>query len=289
MALSPSELILNPDGSIYHLNLLPGDIAPTIIVVGDPDRVSQVSSKFDVIETRKQKREFQTHTGRLNGKRLTVISTGIGTDNIDIVMNELDALANIDFTTRTIRKELKQLDIIRIGTSGAVQPDIPVDSFVLSEFAIGLDGLKHFYKTEDAMESSMVKAFVAQTGWAGEKALPYAVESDKNMREELMSNRIRLGVTVTNSGFYAPQGRNLRLENSDPDMQAKLKAFNHNGMRITNMEMETSAIYLLAKLLGHRAVSMNCILANRSTGDFSENSKKAVDGLIRYVLEKITS
>ncbi len=287
MALLPSELILNADGSIYHLHLVPTDIADTIILVGDPERVPEVSKYFESIEVQKKKREFLTHTGYIKGKRLTVLSTGIGTDNIDIVLNELDALANIDFATREIKDRPTSLNFIRIGTSGAIQPDIPVDSFLLSEFGMGLDGLKHFYETNEDGFSAMTDAFVSQTNWAAEKATPYVVKCDERLKELLWSNRIRLGCTLTNIGFYGPQSRNLRLVSSNTNLPSKLEAFEHKGMRITNLEMETSAIYLLANLLGHRAVSMNCILANRSTGDFSKQPKKAVDLLIQYVLERL--
>ncbi len=287
MAISPSELILNADGSIYHLNLLPADLARTIITVGDPERVAQVSQYFDSVEIRKGKREFHAHTGVLKGKKLTVISTGIGTDNIDIVLNEMDALINVDFPSRTVKNKITPLDIVRIGTSGAVQPDIPVDSFLLSEWALGFDGLMHFYKAGGDLRDDFSDAFVRHSGWATEKPRPYTVKCDEDLAQTFTSNRIRYGVTATNTGFYGPQGRNLRLEAQDGRLQSKIMAFKHGDKRITNMEMETSAIYGLAKLMGHRAVSMNCILANRSTGEFSKNPEKSVDGLIRYVLEKL--
>ncbi len=288
MSLSPSELILNPDGSIYHLNLLPEDIAQTIITVGDPDRVDQVSKHFDSVETRKGKREFHAHTGHLNGKRLTVLSTGIGTDNIDIVLNELDALMNIDFATRTIKPVPIALDIVRIGTSGALQGAIPVDSFLLSELAMGFDGLMHFYAHEGIDRPEIAEAFVQQTRWSPKKAYPYVIEADPQLVSKLHSNRIRLGLTITNTGFYGPQSRSLRLPLPDEDLPSKIAAFRYQNNCITNLEMETSGIYLLAKLLGHRAVSMNCILANRSNGTFSKNPEIAVDNLIRYVLERLT-
>jgi len=279
MKLSPSELILNPDGSIYHLNLLPEDIADTVITVGDPDRVAEVSSFFDSVELKKGKREFHTHTGTLNGKRLAVISTGIGTDNIDIVLNELDALVNIDFESRLVRPKLKSLDIIRIGTSGAIQEDIPIDSFLMSEYAIGLDGLLHFYDSQSAQQQhkEMALAFSEHCGWSNQKSQPYCIEHDQSLGKKLFSNRIRLGVTITNTGFYGPQGRKLRLNTDADGLVEKLASFRYNGNKITNLEMETSGIYGLSKLLGHRAVSLNCILANRVTGEFSKNSKMATD------------
>ena len=285
--LGPSELILNPDGSIYHLNLLPDDIADTIITVGDPDRVAEVSSFFDTVELKKGKREFHTHTGTLNGKRLTVISTGIGTDNIDIVLNELDALVNIAFESRKVNAEKKSLDIIRIGTTGAIQADIPVDTFLMSEYAIGLDGLLHYYASSSVQEPRMAQAFAVHCGWSEQKAAPYAVEYDATLATKLLSNRIRLGITVTNTGFYGPQGRKLRLNLDRDGLIEKLASFQYEGRQITNLEMETSGIYGLSKLLGHRAVSMNCILANRATGEFSKHPKKATQELIRYCLEKI--
>ncbi|MEE9361012.1 MAG: nucleoside phosphorylase [Cellulophaga sp.] len=289
MKLSPSEFILNADKSIYHLNLVPEDIANTIITVGDPDRVSDVSKYFDCIEIKKGKREFITHTGTLNGKRITVISTGIGTDNIDIVFNELDALVNIDFESKLIKTDKTSLDIIRIGTSGAIQSNIPIDSFLMSEYAIGFDSLLHFYKSESIQHPEIQDAFVAHTEWLHHKSMPYVVTYDKQLGAQLFSDKIRLGFTATNVGFYGPQGRKLRLETQDTNLNSKLASFNFEGKKITNLEMETSGIYGLAKLLGHKAVSMNCILANRSTGEFSKNPNKAVDLLIQYTLEKLTA
>lgn len=288
MPLNASELILNADHSIYHLNLLPQDIANTIITVGDPDRVSEVSDHFDTIELKKGKREFITHTGTLNGKRISVISTGIGTDNIDIVLNELDALVNIDFSSRTIKAEQTQLDIIRIGTSGAIQSDIPIDSFLVSEYAVGLDGLLHFYSNSDIQHSDFQEAFVQHTNWAPEKSTPYVVSYDSKLAETISSNRIRLGATITSTGFYGPQGRQLRMVAKNNTFISRLQTFRHNNMQLTNLEMETSGIYALSKLLGHRAISLNAILANRITGAFSQTPKKTVDELIQYTLERLT-
>ncbi len=289
MPLAPSELILNEDGSIYHLCLRPEDIAKTIIFVGDPERVPQVSKHFDRITVCRNKREFHTHTGYLNEKKLTVISTGIGTDNIDIVLNELDALVNIDFESQTIKKERTILDIVRIGTSGAVQPDIPVDSFLLSEFALGLDGLMHHYQHQLDGKQQLAKAFVSQTKWAKEKAVPYSLPCDENLKDHFTSNRIRFGVTVTNTGFYGPQGRNLRLRASNLAFFEQLTSFRYGDHQITNLEMETSGIYLLASLLGHRAVSLNAILANRATGAFSIKASETVQELIQYALDRLAS
>lgn len=289
MQLRPSELILNADNSIYHLNLLPEDIATTLITVGDPDRVSDVSKHFDSIDIKKGKREFLTHTGMLNGKRMSVISTGIGTDNIDIVLNELDALVNIDFHTRKIKTEHTPLQLIRIGTSGAIQADIPVDSFLLSEYAIGFDSLLHFYKSASVQFPEIAKAFVEQSGWDRRKATPYVVKCDEILAEKLKSNRIRFGLTATKTGFYGPQGRTLRVPANDHHLISRLNSFSYEGMRITNLEMETSGIYGLSKLMGHQAVSMNCILANRVTGEFSEDPEKSVEALIKYTLKRLTS
>lgn len=289
MQLSASELILNADNSIYHLNLLPQDLAETVIVVGDQNRVPLVSKYFDTIELVKGKREFITHTGMLNGTRISVVSTGIGADNIDIVVNELDALVNIDFETRTIKENKTSLDIVRIGTSGGLQPDIETDSFILSEYAIGFDNVLHFYKSEHIQHPEIQLAFIDQTAWSVFKSIPYVVESDLQLTEKLRSDSVITGFTATNVGFYGPQGRRLRLQLEDNDLNSKLSSFEYNGMKITNLEMETSAIYGLSKLMGHRAASMNCILANRSTGQFSKDPVKTIDALIKYTLEKLTA
>lgn len=287
MDLSASELILNTDKSVYHLNLLPEDLAPTIITVGDPDRVSLVSQHFDAIEVKKGKREFHTHTGRIGPKRISVISTGIGTDNIDIVLNELDALVNIDFDSRTIKSNRKSLDIIRIGTSGAIQPHIPIHSYLMSEYAIGLDSLLHFYDSKHIQHPAIQQAFILHTNWLKDKSTPYVVQCDMELAKIFSSKRLLTGFTATNVGFYGPQGRILRLPLQDGTMNQKLASFNYNGMQITNLEMETAGIYGLAKLMGHRALSLNCIIANRSNGEFSPDPEKATLGLINYALERI--
>jgi len=287
MQLSASELILNADNSIYHLNILPEDLAPTVITVGDPDRVGEVSRYFDTIEVKKGKREFKTHTGTLQGKRISVISTGIGADNIDIVFNELDALVNIDFSTRTIKQKKTSLDIIRIGTSGAIQAHIPIDSFLLSEDAIGFDNLLHFYDSETIQNSTIQEAFIKHTNWYNKKSHPYVVSYNSELAAKIKSSTVINGFTATNVGFYGPQGRKLRLATQDPDLNDKLASFQYNSKFITNLEMETSAIYGLSLLLGHRAISMNSIVANRATGQFSSDPAKAVNRLIRYTLEKL--
>jgi uridine phosphorylase len=280
-------MILNDDGSIYHLNLLPEDIATTIITVGDPERVAQVSKYFDTIELKKAKREFHTHTGLKNGKRISVISTGIGTDNIDIVLNELDALVNIDFKTRTLKKNHIRLQIIRIGTSGAIQSDIPVDSFLMSEYVIGFDGLLHYYQHDNISNKQVEDEFIHFTSWHTSKARPYVLNYSPNLAKFFEDNRIRLGFTATNTGFYGPQQRQLRLAPSQLDMIEKMTRFRWQGMALTNLEMETSGIYALAHLLDHDAVSLNCILANRATGEFSKNPTQSVDSLIQFCLGRL--
>ncbi len=288
-SLGDSELILNPDGSIYHLHLLPEDVAPIIITVGDPKRVREVSKYFDSIEVEKSKREFVTHTGYYSGKRITVISTGIGTDNIDIVFTELDALANIDFKTRHVKPNKARLNFIRVGTSGAIQPDIPIDSFVLSSSGVGLDNLLHFYNYGQFKNSQLELALRKHLQWEEHNLYPYVVDCEPILKNIFSDNRIRYGLTATNSGFYGPQGRSLRLTPIVNDFHDKLASFQHNNERITNLEMETAAIYGLAKLLGHHAVSLNAILANRATGEFSKAGYKTIDALIQFTLDKIAT
>lgn len=285
--LGSSELILNPDGSIYHLNLLPEDIATTIITVGDQNRVAEVSKYFDSIEVKKSKREFVTHTGLYKGSRITAISTGIGTDNIDITFNELDALANIDFQTRQIKAEKTRLNFIRVGTSGSIQADIPVDSFLMSTHGIGFDGLLHFYTSGQVRNLSLEEKLQSYLGWNRYNIHPYVVDADQDLMEIFASNRIRYGATGTNSGFYGPQGRSLRLQTQIPDFNEKLAGFAFENQRITNLEMETAAMYGLSKMLGHRAISLNVILANRATLEFSKQGHQSIDALIQYTLEKI--
>lgn len=287
-----TELIINKDGSIYHLNLLPDDIADTIILVGDPDRVGMVSKYFDKIILKKQKREFITHTGYLNKKKLTVISTGIGTDNIDIVLNELDALVNIDFKTRKVKSKLTSLNFIRIGTSGALNKNIPVDSFVVSEMAIGLDGLLNYYKiaytekekricrkfTQHFSELSLYNKFPF--------AQPYLVSASNELLKKFARDAI-VGTTVSSQGFYAPQGRILRGELNFPKYFEMLTDFSLSDCILTNFEMETSAIYGLSRILGHHPLSCNAIIGNRITKQFSKDAYKTVDELIKFILEKI--
>lgn len=283
-----SELILTPEGKIYHLDLAPSQMAETVITVGDPGRVKMVSKYFDTIETTAEHREFKTHTGTYKGKRISVVSTGIGPDNIDIVFNELDALVNIDFEKRTEKSKKTSLDIIRIGTSGGLTPEIEVDSFLISKLAIGLDNVMHYYaKTDKIFIREFAQAFINHTDWNPDNSVPYVVKADKTLLKKLSSEKTIEGCTITNVGFYGPQGRVLRAQLQDQGLNEKLKSFEYKDQRITNLEMETATMYGLARLLGHRTVSMNAIIANRATGTFSKDTKATVDALIRYTLEKI--
>jgi uridine phosphorylase len=282
-----SELIINPDGSIFHLHLLPENIADTIILVGDMDRVKEVSSFFDKIELKKQNREFITHTGIFRSKRITVVSTGIGTDNIDIVVNELDALANIDLKTRLVKEQKKRLNFIRIGTSGALQYDIPVDTPIISKMAIGFDGLLNFYANRNTItDASIEKAFIAHMSWNAQLTTPYFVEGSNELLEKVGFD-MKKGLTISAPGFYGPQGRVLGLPIQDVTINDKITAFEYQGMKITNYEMECSAIYGLSKLLNHNAVTVCNIIANRIRGEYSANYKKSVKELIIKVLERL--
>jgi len=282
-----SELILNPDGSVYHLNLLPEHIANDIIFVGDQNRVEKITQFFDSIEYSTQKREFKTQTGIYKGKRISVMSTGIGPDNIDIVVNELDALVNIDLKTRQPKEELTSLNIIRIGTSGSLQADIPVDSFVMSKFGLGLDNMLRSYLIDEVSNAAIEDAFVHHTNWDIKKGRPYAIACSEALEKIIESDKIFKGITATAGGFYGPQGRVLRLNIQDEELNSKMDNFSFNDERITNLEMETAAIYGLSALLGHKALSLNAIIANRATGTFSKDPYKAVDELITYTLNKL--
>jgi len=286
MKLSAADLIINPDGSIYHLNLLPEDIADTVITVGDLDRVPEVSKYFDRIELKKGKREFITHTGYIGNKRITVISTGIGTDNIDIVFNELDALANIDFEKRTVKEQLKSLNIIRIGTSGAVQPDIPMGTVLASSYGLGFDALMHYYEQALNSEESIVLKDVNThfLGLAGIK--PYLTGADESLLQQFAFD-MPTGITATAPGFYAPQGRQVRAKNTVVDFIGQLNTFKSGDQRITNLEMETAGIYALSKTLGHKALSINAILASRVKFEFSNNPNVIVEKAIQTILERL--
>lgn len=287
MSIKDSELILNPDGSIYHLNLKPENIAHNIILVGDQDRVEKITKHFDNIEFSTQKREFKTQTGFYKGKRLTVVSTGIGPGNIDIVLNELDALVNIDLKTRQPKDTHTILNFVRIGTSGSLQIDVAVDSFVMSCHALDLNGMLHFYKIDEIVNPDIENAFIQHTNWSPIKARPIVINCNKALKEKLDSNEIYKGFTATSGGFYGPQGRILRLPLQNPELNNKMESFNYEGTKITNLEMETSVIYGLSQLLGHQAISLNAIVANRATGQFSNNPEALVERLINYTLEKL--
>ena len=285
--IKSSELILNPDGSVYHLNLKPEHIANDIIFVGDQNRVEKITQFFDSIEFSTQKREFKTQTGYYKGKRITVMSTGIGPDNIDITMNELDALVNIDLQTRQPKEKLTSLNIVRIGTSGSLQDDIPVDSFVMGQYGLGLDNMLRSYVIDNITENDMEDAFIKHTNWDLRKGKPYIIACSKVLEKKFDSDQMHKGITGTAGGFYGPQGRVLRLDIQDPSLNSKMDNFKFNTVRMSNLEMETSAIYGLGKLLGHNCLSLNAIIANRANGTFSEDPYKAVDKLIAYALDKL--
>jgi uridine phosphorylase len=285
--IQSSELILNPNGSVYHLNLKPEHIAHDIIFVGDQNRVEKITKNFDSIEFSQQKREFKTQTGIFKGKRITVMSTGIGPDNIDIVMNELDALVNIDLETRMPKETLTSLNIIRIGTSGSLQEDIPVDSFVMSTFGLGLDNMLRSYLIDEVSNLAMEDAFVKHSNWDLRKGKPYVISCSEKLEKVIESGRMHKGITATSGGFYGPQGRVLRLNIQDEELNSKMDNFEFEENRITNLEMETAAIYGLGKLLGHECLSLNAIIANRASGTFSKDPYKAVDELIAYTLDKL--
>ena len=283
--IAESELIINPDGSIYHLDLRPEDLAENIIFVGDPDRVGLVSQYFDTIEVQKGKREFITHTGTLRGKRISVISTGIGTDNIDIVMNEIDALVNVDFGSREIKKDLKSVNIIRIGTSGSIQEDLAIGTILVSEYAIGFDALMQYYKkpyttTEKAIKIGITEQFPELS------FQPYVgCASDKLIAQ--FADDLPKGITMTAPGFYAPQGRSVRSVNVYPNLIELANKFRVGERRITNLEMETAGIYALANMFGHHALSVNAILASRVQEEFAKDPAVVVDLAIRHVLDRI--
>lgn len=284
MPIAASELIINSRGAIYHLDLRPEELAEIVITVGDPARVAAVSKYFDEIECKQQHREFVAHTGRVGSKRVTVVSTGIGPDNIDIVLTELDALANIDFATREIKAEKKALNIIRLGTSGSLQRDIPVDSCVASSFGLGLDNLMHYYmQRENPEEAFMLREFVAHTRLDNTPIRPYISEGSIHLRAAF-AGKMPFGITVTCPGFYGPQGRVLRVPIAFPHLIDALSSFQSRGHRVTNFEMETSAIYGLGRLLGHHCLSISAIVANRVLGTFSKDGDKAVDRMIQMAL-----
>ena len=287
MEIKQSELIINKDGSIYHLNLLPGDIATTIITVGDPGRVDLIKKYMSVVHISKKKREFYTVTGEIEGKPITVISTGIGSDNIDIVLNELDALINIDFNTRIVKDEIQSFNIYRIGTSGGLQEDIPVDSILISEYGIALEGLMSFYDCSSIPELESLNSMVRNKLITSIPTIHPLSFSCSEYLLDLFPTSFERGMTLTMGGFYAPQGRQLRAKVLDATILDKLREVNWDGSRLTNFEMETGAIYGMAQLMGHRALSLNVILANRGKGTFSPDPKAAVINLIDKALPYI--
>ncbi len=283
--ISEADLIINPDGSIYHLNLLPEDIADTIITVGDPDRVEEVTKHFDSVELKKGKREFKTQTGYLGKKRITVVSTGIGTDNIDIVFNELDALVNIDFETREVKTELRSLDIIRVGTSGSIQESINVGTVLASSYGLGLDALMNYYERKLTEEEQVLcEKIIAHLPNLNSK--PYLTAGSANLLKRIAFDMPQ-GITATAPGFYAPQGRQVRAKLKVSNLIEKLNSFTHQDLKITNLEMETAGIYALASTLGHHSISINAILASRLKNKFSKNPEVVVEKMIKTVLERL--
>ena len=284
----PSELIINGDGSIFHLHLKPEQLADNVILVGDPGRVELVASYFDTQECSVSSREFNTITGTYKGKRISVISTGIGTDNIDIVVNELDALSNIDFQTRTEKTEFRQLTIIRIGTSGGMQPEIPLGSFLISEKSIGFDGMLNFYAGRDSVSDlAFEDAMKKHLAWNPQLAAPYVVDSDVELMNRIGKDDMLRGVTISANGFYGPQGRVLRLNLADMDINNKIESFRYDKYKITNYEMEGSAIAGLSKLMGHKAMTVCCIIANRRVEAANTDYKPYIENLVQTVLERI--
>lgn len=285
--IAESELIINNDGSIFHLHLKPEQLAENVLLVGDPGRVALISSHFDRIEHKVQNREFITHTGWYKGRRFSALATGIGTDNIDIVLNELDALVNIDLKIRTPKKDHKSLNLVRIGTSGGLQEDMSVDSFLMSETAIGFDGLLNFYKRRDEVcRLDIENAFVKHMSWNPKIATPYFVDASNELMTKIGKN-IRKGLTISAPGFYGPQGRELRLEIQDANINDKIRAFRFDNKCITNYEMESSALFGLSALLGHKAATICVIIANRYAKQYSKDYKPAINELIQIVLDRM--
>lgn len=283
-----SELIINADGSAFHLHLRPEQLADKVFLVGDPARVDMVASRFERIECNVSSREFHTITGYYQGKRITVVSHGIGTDNIDIVLNELDALANIDFETRQIKDELRQLTLVRVGTSGGLQDETPIGSYVAAVHSVGFDGVLYFYAdSQRVRHRAFEEALVQQLDWQLEGLRPYVVPADASLVEQICGSDILRGNTIAANGFYGPQGRQLRLALQDPGLNAKIQAFDYEGLRLTNYEMESSSLAGLAALMGHRAMTVCCIIAGRKAQNMNTDYKGSIEGLIDLVLERI--
>ncbi len=285
---APSELIINEDGSVFHLHVRPEQLADKVILVGDPGRVTTVASHFERMECDIQSREFHTITGYYQGKRITVLSTGIGCDNIDIVVNELDALANIDFKTRTEKPQLRSLEMVRIGTCGGLQPNTPVGTYIASAKSIGFDGLLNFYAgRNDVCDLEFEEAFKQHMHWNPLLCAPYVIDANPELMERIAGKEMVRGVTIACGGFFGPQGRELRIPLADPDQNRKVEAFEHDGWRITNFEMESSALAGLARLMGHRAMTCCMVIANRLAGEANTGYKGSIDGLIQLVLDRI--
>lgn len=282
----PSELPLNADGTIYHLNLYPEELADNVILVGDPGRVPIISGMFDTVELRKQNRELITHTGTYRGKRISVVSTGMGTDNIDIVLTEIDALANVDLTTRTVKETHRSLNLVRIGTSGALTPDLECGSFLASAFGLGIDGMLRYYDTGNLIREDIVEAFVRHTGWSSQLPQPYCTPASPELLDRI-GHDMNQGITVSAPGFFGPQGRNVRARLRYPGLNSKIETFEFGGNVITNMEMECSAIYGLGGLLGHNPLTVCLLIANRVTGQFLNNYHDRMEELCRTVLDRI--
>lgn len=286
--IPPSELIINEDGSIFHLHVRPEQLADKVILVGDPGRVQTVAAHFDRLECDIQSREFHTITGWYKDKRITVVSTGIGCDNIDIVMNEIDALANIDFETRTIKDELRVLDLVRIGTCGGLQPENPIGSYIASCKSIGFDGLLNFYAgRNDVCDLAFEEAFKKHLDWNPLLCAPYVIDANPELIDRVAGDDMVRGVTIACGGFFGPQGRKVRLELADPDQNERIQSFRYEGWKITNFEMESSALAGLARLMGHRAMTCCMVIANRLAGEAYTRYKGTIDELIKLVLERI--
>jgi uridine phosphorylase len=287
--IAESELIINPDGSIYHLHLHPENIADDIILVGDPGRVEVISKYFDRVEFKMANREIHTHTGYIGNKRITALSTGMGTDNLDIVINELDAICNIDLKTRIPKDTHRSLNLYRLGTSGSLQPDIPVDTFLASSHGVGIDGLLWFYKqVEEVIDQEMTEAFLKDTHWPADLPKAYIVPGSEQLLSTI-GKEFRKGITATAPGFFGPQGRVLRMPLAFPDLNDRISSFNFKGQKLTNFEMETSALYGLSKALGHDAMTVCAIIANRERKEYSKDYKKTVIKLIEALLQKLVS
>ena len=286
--IAESELVINEDGSIFHLHIKPEQLADRVILVGDPGRVNLVASHFDTCECEAANREFHSKTGTYKGKRITVLSTGIGCDNIDIVLNELDALANIDFNTRMVNENLRSLQIVRVGTCGGLQPNTPVGTFIASVKSIGFDGLLNYYgRRDEVCDIELEKAFTAHTSWLPQLPAPYVSVSDPELIERIANDDMVRGITCTCGGFYGPQGRCLRIPLADPELNSKIESFEYQGLRVTNFEMESSALAGLSSLLGHKAMTCCMVLANRRTHNMKTSYKNDINTLILTVLERI--